>query len=719
MLAKLPAVPCFCALLLGLATPAALGQIAPLLSHDAAVAVDSGSVSNTGAAPAVVFVDVIHVPDAAWLRLNFDVVELGGDLAAGTESFLAITSLKDGYWQYLHARHVAQWQNTSAYFNGDAVQIELIAYPGTGPNRVALTRVTAGEWGAGGPDSICDGQDNRVLSYDPRACRVMSIGCTGWLITDYNNCLLTAGHCTGNEVAEFNVPLSTSGGAIVHPHPKDQYARDPASNQGLNGGVGNDWRYYGVVPNSNTGLTPIEAQLAAFDVVMPPTSGNIRITGYGTVSSPVSPTWNQVQKTHVGPLYSFGGTTVRYRTDTTGGNSGSPIIWEEQNQAVGIHTHGGCSTSPTSSNAGTGSNHSGLQAALANPMGICRPTLALAVTPAEELHGWGAVGGPFAPNTLTYTLRNTGAQPLDYQVAAAQAWISLTNAAGSIPANATIQVAASINAIANALPEGLHTADITFTNTTNHQGDAVRTARLHVGGPEKIYGWNMDTDPGWTRQGQWAWGVPAGQGGDHGYPDPTAGYTGQQVFGYNLQGDYANNLSEQHCTTLAVDCSDLTQVWLHFWRWLGVEGARGIDRAYIRVSNDGANWTTIWQNPDKPVTDRGWVFQDFDISAVAEHQATVYVRWTMGTTDTIWTYCGWNLDDVEIWGVPDGGLRPGDLNCDGHVDFDDINPFVLALTDPAGYAIAYPNCNILNGDCNGDGLVNFDDINPFVALLAQ
>ncbi|MEW6250819.1 MAG: hypothetical protein AB1716_09235, partial [Planctomycetota bacterium] len=36
-----------------------------------------------------------------------------------------------------------------------------------------------------------------------------------------------------------------------------------------------------------------------------------------------------------------------------------------------------------------------------------------------------------------------------------------------------------------------------------------------------------------------------------------------------------------------------------------------------------------------------------------------------------------------------GGLR-GDLNCDGAVNFDDINPFVLALSDPAGYAVAYP-----------------------------
>jgi hypothetical protein len=47
----------------------------------------------------------------------------------------------------------------------------------------------------------------------------------------------------------------------------------------------------------------------------------------------------------------------------------------------------------------------------------------------------------------------------------------------------------------------------------------------------------------------------------------------------------------------------------------------------------------------------------------------------------------------------------------------DINPFVLALSDPAGYQVEYPGC-ISNGDVNADGQVNFRDINPFVALLS-
>ena len=64
------------------------------------------------------------------------------------------------------------------------------------------------------------------------------------------------------------------------------------------------------------------------------------------------------------------------------------------------------------------------------------------------------------------------------------------------------------------------------------------------------------------------------------------------------------------------------------------------------------------------------------------------------------------------------GQAPGDLNCDGMIDFDDINPFVLALTDPAGYAANYPQCDIRGADANFDGRVDFDDINPFVALIS-
>jgi len=59
----------------------------------------------------------------------------------------------------------------------------------------------------------------------------------------------------------------------------------------------------------------------------------------------------------------------------------------------------------------------------------------------------------------------------------------------------------------------------------------------------------------------------------------------------------------------------------------------------------------------------------------------------------------------------------GDVNCDGLVDFHDINPFVVLIVSPAAWQAAYPDCPMLNGDINLDGSVNFGDINPFVTLI--
>ncbi|MGE0480863.1 MAG: DUF3466 family protein [Phycisphaerae bacterium] len=58
-----------------------------------------------------------------------------------------------------------------------------------------------------------------------------------------------------------------------------------------------------------------------------------------------------------------------------------------------------------------------------------------------------------------------------------------------------------------------------------------------------------------------------------------------------------------------------------------------------------------------------------------------------------------------------------DLNCDGAVNTFDIDPFVMALADPAGYESHYPNCDRALADVNRDGRVNAFDIDPFVACL--
>lgn len=76
--------------------------------------------------------------------------------------------------------------------------------------------------------------------------------------------------------------------------------------------------------------------------------------------------------------------------------------------------------------------------------------------------------------------------------------------------------------------------------------------------------------------------------------------------------------------------------------------------------------------------------------------------------------------DVNGNGVPDECESVGDMNCDGTTDFADINPFVLYLSNNAGWLAMFPGCDPLNGDINGDGTYgqeSLGDINPFVELL--
>jgi hypothetical protein len=338
----------------------------------------------------------------------------------------------------------------------------------------------------------------------------------------------------------------------------------------------------------------------------------------------------------------------------------------------------------------------------------------LEVTPATGLESTGDPGGPFNPNSQTYTLTNTGSNSISYRVMKSQPWISLDNVTGYLPSGDSATVTVTINSSANTLAAGTYSDTVHFDNMSTHVGDTTRPITLHVGVPHQVCGWNLDTDPGWTTQGQWAWGTPTGGSGDHGGPDATSGHTGTQVYGYNLNGGYTNDMPAYGLTTNAIDCTGLSQVTLRFWRWLGIERSL-YDHANVQVSNDGSNWNTIWENPDTTIDDQAWVYQEFDIHTYADHQPAVYLRWTMGPTDVGWTYCGWNIDDVEIW-----ALEPptkGDMNCDGAVNAFDVDPFVLALTDPSGYQAQYPNCGVDHADCNDDGAVNSFDIDPFVDLL--
>jgi hypothetical protein len=363
------------ALAAALLAPPGTAQQAPPPSIDLPYVYDSGEVSSPARSTAVVISTPVRVEGAQWLRLQFQLVQLAGEAEDGSGSILRISSYRDGAIQEMNAIHVGQWGLTSAYFNGDTVQVEVEAQPGRGVNRLILRAVTAG-LPFGPPETQCGPTDDRVLSFEGASARAMPVGCSAWIFDDCNRCMGTAGHCSGSslQVMQFNVPLSTAGGGLVNPPPQHQYSVDVSSKQSTSGGVGNDWGYFGCFPNSNTGLTPFQAQGAAYTLAASPPPFNpshvIRVTGYGTDSSPAQN--NQVQQTSTGPYFSFSGSTVRHQVDTQGGNSGSPVIWQNGGGVViGVHTHGGCNFALTNANAGTGTNHGGWTTARANPKGVC------------------------------------------------------------------------------------------------------------------------------------------------------------------------------------------------------------------------------------------------------------------------------------------------------------------------------------------------------------
>ncbi|MFT5123966.1 MAG: hypothetical protein ACI97B_002601, partial [Verrucomicrobiales bacterium] len=170
------------------------------------------------------------------------------------------------------------------------------------------------------------------------------------------------------------------------------------------------------------------------------------------------------------------------------------------------------------------------------------------------------------------------------------------------------------------------------------------TASWALAVPEAFQTFDFGTDPGWTINGDWAFGTPLAFSGD-----PSSAKSGSNVYGNNLSGTYPASIpaaTPYHLTTPAIDCTSREQVKVGFWRWLRVESPT-FDKAFLHASNDGINWVTVWVNTSS-IYESSWSYQEYDISAVADNQPTVYLRWGLGPTSSSRQYGGWNLDDIRL-----------------------------------------------------------------------
>jgi len=107
----------------------------------------------------------------------------------------------------------------------------------------------------------------------------------------------------------------------------------------------------------------------------------------------------------------------------------------------------------------------------------------LSVTPLEGLNSSGVEGGPFTPNSITYTLSNAGDAPMNWAVGKTQSWVDLSQTSGTLDGGASATVAVSLNSKANGLALGDYSDTISFTNTTDGSGSTTRSVNLRVNAP--------------------------------------------------------------------------------------------------------------------------------------------------------------------------------------------------------------------------------------------
>ncbi len=265
----------------------------------------------------------------------------------------------------------------------------------------------------------------------------------------------------------------------------------------------------------------------------------------------------------------------------------------------------------------------------------------LLIEPQQELLFSLSSNNYCSPSSIGIRLENIGEYNINW-TSTANTGISLNPSSGTLYPGVSTTIQLSVTQQPSQSGTYTKSFSITNTSTQNTQQFSVKLKKAFIA----PITFPLNSDPNWEKTGDWAFGKPAGLGGA-----PSSGYTGQYVYGYNINGTYENYMGEETLTSDPIDCSRIQNVTLSFYRWLGIESSQ-YDSARIDVSTDKINWTTIWQHTGGTFQESSWSLQTYNISNIADRQPIVFIRWVMGPTDESITYSGWNIDDISITGNP-------------------------------------------------------------------
>jgi Gylcosyl hydrolase family 115 C-terminal domain/Dictyostelium (slime mold) repeat len=291
----------------------------------------------------------------------------------------------------------------------------------------------------------------------------------------------------------------------------------------------------------------------------------------------------------------------------------------------------------------------------------CPPLLTgLSVSPANTLGASGPVGGPFAPESVSYTLKNLGpAATISYSVSplAAAPWLSIANASGQLALGQQAQVTVAINQTnAAALAKGNYQATVQFSNLTDGTGTTTRDAKLEVG-VQTIFSENFSNGLGSFSLGTEAanrWHVTSSCASTSaGHSAPASLY-----FGIDSTCNYdAAAISAGTATSTPISVTNSSLLKLRFNYYLQTEHLSPYDKATVQVSVNGGAYSIVASNNagGVPLLDGTGVWQasEVDLSSliVGLPSATLQVQFGFDTGDSVANaFTGFLVDDVEVRG---------------------------------------------------------------------